>query len=64
MPLTSWPIWSKISNISGTQVKKGLCKSAKMEEIEKHNFIMTPGRYVGIPDEEDDGIPFEKKWRF
>jgi type I restriction enzyme M protein len=35
-----------------------------MEEIEKHNFIMTPGRYVGIPDEEDDGIPFEKKWRF
>lgn len=40
---------------------KGLCKSAKIEEIEKHNFILTPGRYVGIPDEEDDGIPFEEK---
>jgi len=40
---------------------KGYCKSAKREEIEKHNFILTPGRYVGIPDEEDDGIPFEDK---
>ena len=42
---------------------KGYCKSAKREEIEKHNFILTPGRYVGIPDEEDDGIPFEDKMR-
>ncbi|MCK5663911.1 MAG: SAM-dependent DNA methyltransferase, partial [Thiotrichaceae bacterium] len=40
---------------------KGYCKSAKREEIEKHNFILTPGRYVGIPDEEDDGIPFDDK---
>ncbi|MCK5061991.1 SAM-dependent DNA methyltransferase [Candidatus Parcubacteria bacterium] len=40
---------------------KGFCKSAKMDEVEKHNFILTPGRYVGIPDEEDDGIPFEEK---
>ncbi len=40
---------------------KGFCMSAKMEEIEKHSFIMTPGRYVGIPDEEDDGISFEEK---
>jgi type I restriction enzyme M protein len=40
---------------------KGYCKSAKREEIEKHNFILTPGRYVGIPDEEDAGIPFEDK---
>lgn len=40
---------------------KGFCKSAKIEEITKHNFILTPGRYVGIKDEEDDGIPFEEK---
>ncbi|MFC1630199.1 type I restriction-modification system subunit M [Patescibacteria group bacterium] len=40
---------------------KGLCKSASLEEIKKHNFVLTPGRYVGIRDEEDDGIPFEKK---
>ncbi len=41
--------------------KKGFCKSATIEDITKHNFVLTPGRYVGIPDEVDDGIPFEKK---
>ena len=40
---------------------KGFCKSANIEEIAKHNFVLTPGRYVGIKDEEDDGIPFEEK---
>lgn len=40
---------------------KGFCKSATLAEIEKHNFVLTPGRYVGIPDEVDDGIPFEEK---
>lgn len=43
--------------------EKGFCKSSNMEEIEKHDFVLTPGRYVGIPDEEDDGIPFEKKMK-
>jgi type I restriction enzyme M protein len=40
---------------------KGYCKSANIEAIQKHNYVLTPGRYVGIPDEEDDGIPFETK---
>lgn len=40
---------------------KGFCKSAGVEEIVKHNFILTPGRYVGIQDEVDDGIPFAEK---
>jgi len=40
---------------------KGFCKSAGIKDIEKHKFVLTPGRYVGIPDEEDDGIPFEEK---
>jgi len=39
----------------------GFCKSVKLEEVEKHNFILTPGRYVGVPKEVDDGIPFEEK---
>jgi len=42
---------------------KGFCKSATIEEIKKHNFVLTPGRYVGIPDEVDDGIPFEEKMK-
>jgi len=40
---------------------KGFCKSATLEELAKHNFVLTPGRYVGIKDEVDDGIPFKKK---
>ncbi len=40
---------------------KGFCRSASLDEITKHNFVLTPGRYVGIKDEEDDGIPFEEK---
>lgn len=40
---------------------KGFCKSASLEDIQKHKFVLTPGRYVGIPDEEDDGIPFQEK---
>lgn len=38
---------------------KGYCKSSTTEKIEKDGFVLTPGRYVGFSDEEDDGIPFE-----
>jgi len=41
--------------------KKGYCKSAAVAEVTKHNFVLTPGRYVGIEDEIDDGIPFADK---
>ena len=41
--------------------EKGFCKTASPEDIEKHNFILTPDRYVGIPDEKDDGVPYEEK---
>ena len=38
------------------------CKSSTTDEIEKNDFILTPGRYVGFADEKDDGIPFEEKF--
>jgi len=40
---------------------KGFCKSATLDEIAEQGHVLTPGRYVGIPDEVDDGIPFEQK---
>jgi len=40
----------------------GFCKAAKLEEIEKHGFVLTPGRYVGAEAQEDDGEPFEEKF--
>jgi len=39
----------------------GFCKAVKLEEIRKQGYILTPGRYVGINEQEDDGEPFEEK---
>lgn len=41
--------------------KKGFSGIATNEEIAKHDYILTPGRYVGFKESEDDGIPFEEK---
>lgn len=39
----------------------GYCYSAALEDIRKHDYVLTPGRYVGAAALEDDGIPFETK---
>ena len=39
----------------------GFCKSATTDEIKEHGYVLTPGRYVGAAEIEDDGIPFEEK---
>jgi type I restriction enzyme M protein len=39
----------------------GFCKSTTLEEIEAHGHVLTPGRYVGAEEIEDDGVPFEEK---
>lgn len=41
--------------------KKGFCAVVDLDEIKKQDFILTPGRYVGIEEQEDDGEPFEEK---
>lgn len=40
---------------------KGFCAVASIQDIEKQDYILTPGRYVGIEEQEDDGEPFEEK---
>lgn len=40
---------------------KGYCAAVTNEEIAKQDYILTPGRYVGIEEVEDDGEPFEEK---
>lgn len=39
----------------------GFCRAASIEEIRQHQHVLTPGRYVGAEDLEDDGEPFEEK---
>ena len=37
------------------------CKNSTTTEIEKNGFVLTPGRYVGAEDEQDDGVPLDEK---
>jgi type I restriction enzyme M protein len=39
----------------------GLCKSATLEEIARHDFVLTPGRYVGAADVADDDEPLAER---
>ena len=41
----------------------GYCKAASLDEVRKHGYVLTPGRYVGAVVQEDDGEPFEEKMR-
>ncbi len=40
----------------------GFCKSENIKGIGKHGFVLTPGRYVGAEEQEDDGEPFAEKY--
>lgn len=49
---------------NGTLEKvKGFCAIATTEDIAKQDYILTPGRYVGIEEQEDDGEPFDDKMK-
>lgn len=41
----------------------GLCKIASVEEIKEKNYSLTPGAYVGVAAEEDDGIDFKERMK-
>lgn len=49
---------------SGTlENEKGYCAVVSIEDVAKQDYILTPGRYVGIAETEDDGEPFQEKMK-
>ena len=48
---------------NGYEDIEGYCKSSTTEEIEKNNFVLTPGRYVGFADQEEDDESFDQKMK-
>ncbi|MEA2119753.1 class I SAM-dependent DNA methyltransferase [Halovibrio sp. HP20-50] len=51
-------VWQREENYEDVA---GFCKSATLADLQKHDFVLTPGRYVGAEDVEDDGVPFAEK---
>ena len=48
-------------NEDGYEDVQGYCKVASIDEIKEHDYILTPGRYVGSEEVEDNGEPFDEK---
>ncbi len=59
----TYHIWRglPIMDHPGYEDVAGFCKSATTEEIAAHGYVLTPGRYVGAEEVEDDGEPFAEK---
>ena len=51
----------RIQNFANTPTLPGFCKSATTDEIAQHGYVLTPGRYVGAEQVEDEGELFEEK---
>ena len=53
--------WRGDKEVGDYEDVPGFCRSATLEDIRQHNHVLTPGRYVGMAEVEDDGEPFEEK---
>jgi len=53
--------WRGDTQVAPYEDVPGFCRSATLDEVRKHGYVLTPGRYVGVPPAEDDGEPFEEK---
>jgi type I restriction enzyme M protein len=54
--------WRSKTEYKDYRDEPGFCKSVLRDEIVKNGFVLTPGRYVGTEDTEDDGVSFETKF--
>ena len=60
-PAPAW--WSEaVHGVWAYRDTPGFCKAETIPGIAKHGFVLTPGRYVGAEEQEDDGEPFAEKY--
>ena len=55
--------WRGTDEAGGYEDISGFCKSASLQEVRRHDHVLTPGRYVGAEVQVDDGEPFDDKMR-
>jgi len=55
--------YHKFQNNEDYEDIAGFCKAESIKEIKENNYVLTPGRYVGTEEKEDDGVPFEEKMK-
>jgi len=53
--------WRGVPEVGEYEDMLGFCKAVTLKEIRKHNYVLTPGRYVGVPEKEEDYESFEQK---
>ena len=58
---STYHAWRGEEGACGYEDVPGFCKSAFTEQIAEHGYALTPGRYVGAADAEDDGEPFDEE---
>jgi type I restriction enzyme M protein len=59
---STYHAWRGDKNAGEYQDIPGFCKAATLEEIKAHNYILTPGSYVGAAAVDDDDLPFEERF--
>ncbi len=58
---TTFHAWRGKEETSKYEDAAGFCKSVTLEDVEAHGFVLTPGRYVGSEEEENNGEPFQDR---
>lgn len=51
------------SKLEKYEDRAGFCKVATLQDIKDNDYVLTPGRYVGAAEQEEDGVAFETKMR-
>jgi type I restriction enzyme M protein len=59
---TAYHAWRGEKDAGSYEDVPGFCKASTLEDIRTHNHVLTPGRYVGAADVDDNDVPFEERF--